>query len=107
MKDNAITAPYPKQSLMNLPNDFIYSVAWNQNFEVLDNFLESFKIIHKNYKHEIRQQNKIKKVAFKTVEEKSAIVPNKRGRKKKIIEDTRSEEQTCGHLIQNLEMLVA
>ena len=61
--------------------------------EVLDNFLESFKITHKNLKKEIRQQHKIKKVAVKPVEEKSAIIPNKRGRKKKIIEDTRSEEE--------------
>ena len=61
--------------------------------EVLDNFLESFKIIHKNLNKEIRQQHKIKKVAVKPVEEKSAVIPNKRGRKKKIIEDTRSEEE--------------
>ena len=61
--------------------------------EVLDNFLESFKIIQKNLKKEIRQQNKIKKVAVKTVEENSAVVPSKRGQKKKIIEDTRSEEE--------------
>ena len=61
--------------------------------EVLDNFLESYKIIHKNFGKEIRQQNEIKKVAVKTVEEKSAVVPNIRDRKKKIIEDTCLEEE--------------
>ena len=68
-----------------------YQSSWNPYPP--DNFLESFKIIHKNLKTEIRQQNKIKKVAVKTVEENSAVVPNKHGRKKKIIEDTRSEEE--------------
>ena len=61
--------------------------------EVLDNFLESFKIIHKNLKKNIRQQHTVARKAAKVSSDVPVVTPKKRGRKKKIIQDTRTEEE--------------
>ena len=61
--------------------------------EVLDNFLESFKIIHKNLKKNIRQQHTVARKATKVSSDVPVVTPKKRGRKKKIIQDTRTEEE--------------
>lgn len=61
--------------------------------EVLDNFLESFKIIHKNLKKNIRQQHTVARKATKVSSDVPDVTPKKRGRKKKIIQDTRTEEE--------------
>jgi hypothetical protein len=83
----------PQSAVDEFSHRFHVFGSVESQIEVLDNFLESFKIIHKNLKKNIRQQHTVARKAAKVSSDVPVVTPKKRGRKKKIIQDTRTEEE--------------